>query len=600
MMRMRERVVPVQRLGRHSYFVMTCIIYLSQPPPVPDPSGSGFSEITPPFASLFIMRNFSLLFFVFGISIGQAQTIGLLEYSPGNLDGYVLFAPIPSTTTYLIDKCGREVHAWPSAYKPGQSVYMLDNGSLIRPASIPNNVFTAGGKAGAVERISWDGVLEWSYQVSDTGQCSHHDVYPMPNGHVLVLAWEKVSVAEALAQGRDPALLTNSLWPEKILELEPIGENQANIVWEWHTWDHLVQEFDDTKPNFAPTSEHPELVDLNYGNGMAQADWIHANALDYNADLDQIMISAHNFDELWVIDHSTTTAEAASHSGGTQGHGGDLLYRWGNPEAYGRGTEADKRLFGQHNTQWIRPGLPRAGEVLVFNNGAGRPGGQYSSVDIFETPVDGNGGYPIGVGVPFAPGALDFQWTEPVPTDLFAQRISGAQQLPNGGLLVCDGPAGSLFELGTNNEKVWRYISPVNLNGPMTQGAPAILNTVFRCTWIASNHPGLNGHDLTPGDPIELEPLANACTTTNHLEEAENPGLMVFPDPTSGPLQLSLNGGISSVSVTDAQGRSMGVHPLVSATGRMSVDLSSLADGIYLIQAEQDGKRFTSRVLVSR
>ncbi|MBK9760216.1 MAG: aryl-sulfate sulfotransferase [Flavobacteriales bacterium] len=268
------------------------------------------------------MRNFSLLFFVFGISIGQAQTIGLLEYSPGNLDGYVLFAPIPSTTTYLIDKCGREVHAWPSAYKPGQSVYMLDNGSLIRPASIPNNVFTAGGKAGAVERISWDGVLEWSYQVSDTGQCSHHDVYPMPNGHVLVLAWEKVSVAEALAQGRDPALLTNSLWPEKILELEPIGENQANIVWEWHTWDHLVQEFDDTKPNFAPTSEHPELVDLNYGNGMAQADWIHANALDYNADLDQIMISAHNFDELWVIDHSTTTAEAASHSGGTQGHGG--------------------------------------------------------------------------------------------------------------------------------------------------------------------------------------------------------------------------------------------------------------------------------------
>ncbi|MBK9760217.1 MAG: T9SS type A sorting domain-containing protein [Flavobacteriales bacterium] len=140
----------------------------------------------------------------------------------------------------------------------------------------------------------------------------------------------------------------------------------------------------------------------------------------------------------------------------------------------------------------------------------------------------------------------------------------------------------------------------MNLNGPMTQGAPAILNTVFRCTWIASNHPGLNGHDLTPGDPIELEPLANACTTSNHLEEAENPGLMVFPDPTSGPVQLSLNGGISSVSVTDAQGRSMGVHPLVSATGRMSVDLSSLADGIYLIQAEQDGKRFTSRVLVSR
>ncbi|MBK9764750.1 MAG: aryl-sulfate sulfotransferase [Flavobacteriales bacterium] len=405
------------------------------------------------------MRNFAVLF-AFGISIGQAQTIGLLEYSPGNLDGYVLFAPIPSTTTYLIDKCGREVHAWPGAYKPGQSVYMLDDGSLIRPASIPNNVFTLVEKP-----VRSSGSPGWcvgmELPVSDTGQCSHHDVYPMPNGHVLVLAWEKVSVAEALAQGRDPALLTNSLWPEKILELEPIGENQANIVWEWHTWDHLVQEFDDTKPNFAPTSEHPELVDLNYGNGMAQADWIHANALDYNADLDQIMISAHNFDELWVIDHSTTTAEAASHSGGTQGHGGDLLYRWGNPEAYARGTTADKRLFGQHNCQWIRPGLPRAGEVLVFNNGAGRPGDLYSSVDIFDTPVDGNGGYPIGVGVPLLPQ----HW------------ISNGR---NRFRLICSPSAFPVhsscrtedylfvmalrisFELGTNNEKVWRYISPVN------------------------------------------------------------------------------------------------------------------------------------------
>jgi len=46
-----------------------------------------------------------------------------------------------------------------------------------------------------------------------------------------------------------------------------------------------------------------------------------------------------------VIDHSTTTAQAAGHSGGTYGKGGDLLYRWGNPNAYQHGTAADESFM---------------------------------------------------------------------------------------------------------------------------------------------------------------------------------------------------------------------------------------------------------------
>ena len=85
-------------------------------------------------------------------------------------------------------------------------------------------------------------------------------------------------------------------------------------------------------------------MDINYlGNQpTGVADWMHANAVDYNEDLDQIMISAREFNEVWIIDHSTSTAEAASHSGGMYGKGGDLLYRWGNPEAYGRGDSTDR------------------------------------------------------------------------------------------------------------------------------------------------------------------------------------------------------------------------------------------------------------------
>lgn len=65
------------------------------------------------------------------------------------------------------------------------------------------------------------------------------------------------------------------------------------------------------------------------------------NGIDYNPVLDQIALSTHNLNEWYIIDHSTTTAEAATSSGGNSGKGGDLLYRWGNPAAY----QATKEKF---------------------------------------------------------------------------------------------------------------------------------------------------------------------------------------------------------------------------------------------------------------
>ncbi len=443
------------------------------------------------------------------------QTMGLFQNDSSSFNGYTLFAPLTYEETYLIDNNGLLVNSWQSEHVVGNSVYLLENGDLLRACDPMNNTtFLAGGDAGCVERYDWDGNLVWRFDYSSTQYRHHHDIEPLPNGNVLILAWEFRSDSAALAAGRDPNLLGTALWPEHIVEVEPADSVGGNIVWEWHLWDHLIQDYDSTKENYGVVAEHPELLDINFArDGLA--DWIHANAIDYNAELDQIMISSPFLSEIWVIDHSTTTEEAAGHSGGNSGMGGDILYRWGNPQGYDAGTDVDRKLFEQHHPHWIEPGLPGEGNVLIFNNGVNRPGGNYSTIDELETTVDSLGNYPQpGAGMAHGPNDFVWNYTAPVPTDFYAAFISGAQRLPNGNTLICDGAYGTIFEVTPDGETVWEYVSPVISTGPMTQGEtiPATTrgtaNNLFRATRYGPDYPGLAGRDLTPGDPIELIPVA--------------------------------------------------------------------------------------------
>ena len=299
---------------------------------------------------------------------------GMIRNEPDAWQGYTMFSPSNATTTYLIDMDGEVVHRWFSD-SSGGSGYLLADGSLLRKESVPNPVMRSGGFGGRITRYAWDSTVLWRYEIADDERIQHHDIEPMPNGNVLALCWELKSRDEAIAAGRDPdALADIGIWAEYVVEVKPIGESDAEIVWEWHLWDHLVQDLDQTRSNFGSVSEHAGRVDLNFPGNRAAADWTHANSLDYNPQLDQVAISVRIFSEAWVVDHATTSEQAA-------GPSGDLLYRWGNPRAYGRGTEADQRLFLQHDVHWIEAGRPGAGNLMSFNNGARRPGGNYSSVD---------------------------------------------------------------------------------------------------------------------------------------------------------------------------------------------------------------------------
>ena len=171
----------------------------------------------------------------------QDPTLGLLLNTDKAYTGYTLIAPSLSNEVYLVDNCGKLVNSWETNYRPGAVTYLLENGDLLRTGTIAGS-FSGGGRGGVIEIYNWEGELIWSYTVADENQHQHHDVEYMPNGNILVLAWEQISLSEAQSKGVQTQLTVEGLWPDKVIELKPIGQDSAEVVWEWRVWDHVVQD----------------------------------------------------------------------------------------------------------------------------------------------------------------------------------------------------------------------------------------------------------------------------------------------------------------------------------------------------------------------
>jgi WD40 repeat protein len=427
--------------------------------------------------------------------------------------GYTLFSPLNSTKVFLVDMEGKVARTWEGAATPASCAVLLPNGNLLRPCLYdekPTPFGTGGGAGGRVQEFTWEGKLTWDFQLANDKQLSHHDVRKLPNGNLLMIVGEMKNADEATAAGRK---VPGNIRSDCVFEVKPTGQNTGEIVWQWHLWDHLVQDHDQTNSNFGDVAAHAELVDVNggpgaggmggkAGPGKGALDWTHVNSVDYNADLDQILLSTPNFSEVWIIDHTTTTAEAATHAGGKSGKGGDLLYRWGNPRSYRAGTADDQQLFGQHNAHWIPKGLPGEGHILVFNNGTNRPGGNYSAVEEVVTPVDAKGQYAREAGKAYGPEKPLWSYSAPNKPDFFSNYISGAQRQPNGNTLICSGADGIFFEVTAAKEIVWKYVNPVRKKAEAKSGAKAAPGgaptpgAVFRAYRYAPDYPGLAGRDL--------------------------------------------------------------------------------------------------------
>lgn len=504
-----------------------------------------------------------------GLSINESEAC----------DGYTLIFPMRSAMTYLVDLDSRVVNQWESRFTPAHSAHLMPNGDLVRAGAESG---FGPGAGGSVQRFNWEGDLIWDFSMTSLERDlqPHHDICPMPNGNVLLIVYEIKTAEQAEAVGRPTD--GRRIQTDGVVEIKPTGEKSGEIVWEWHAWDHLIQDVNKKRPGFGDVSEHPELIDVNFGNDAFEkmmqdpealtrlrslgyvgggtprpannintvddqaddedadggsrggggpggdsdrpADWLHINAINYNPDLDQIILSVHGFSEFWIIDHTTSTEEAASHSGGQSGKGGDLLYRWGNPQAYRNGSNVDRRLYQQHSAHWIPEGLPGAGRILLFNNGSGRPDGQYSSVDEIVLPLNDDGSYQREEYVAFGPPQPEWSYTAKDKETFFSHFISGAHRLPNGNTLICSGAQGIVFEVTTEGKTVWQYKHPgvdqvgrepepggerdeeVTPNDGPRIGGPGGLFRVYR---YAPDYPAFVGRTLAPGE--KLADLAKAA-----------------------------------------------------------------------------------------
>ena len=367
-------------------------------------------------------------------------------------DGYTLYSKIGNTKTYLIDMQKNIYHQWTCTGGTGYTCYLLPGGTLLRSAQYSGNILNGAAMSGTIQKYSYSGTLLWSYTHSTATYCLHHDIYPMPNGNVIAISYEVKTAAQVSAAGCSSAI---TMWPDKIIEIQPTGATTGNIVWEWHMWDHLVQQVDPTKPNYGIIADHPELLNINW---QTQKDWMHTNGLSYNPDLDQITFSCHNLNEIFVIDHSTTTAEAAGHTGGNSGKGGDILFRWGNPQSYGRGTAANKIFNVVHDAHWIPSNCPNAGYLAAFNNKGGTGGS--SRIDYISPPHNGYN-YTINAGAAYAPATPT--WSHNCLQS--AQGQSNSQPLPNGNMLVCISTSGYIYEISPSQTLLWSYTA----GGPLAK-----------------------------------------------------------------------------------------------------------------------------------
>lgn len=499
--------------------------------------------------------------------VNAQQTMGLFVNDPESVNGYTLFSN--NEYTYLIDNCGYVVNNWESEYKCNNGLFLTADAKLYRIGRLPGQI-NFGGAGGIIERYDWSGTLEWSFQLSSENAFVHHDMLSLSNGNLLITVWSKKTAQEALDYGR---IIPGVFYDEQIWELKPMANNQAEVVWKWSALDHTVQDVFPDRLNYANIYDHPELIDINYVCPEIELseDWLHVNSLDYNEEFDQIVFCSRNTSEIYVIDHSTTTQEASSGVGGVYGKGGDILYRYGNPQAYAHGSKDDRQINQAHDVQWIE-----GNDFIIFNNLFIE--NFRSRIQIWNNPTE-SGVYTFSDLSLYGHDSIYWSFEE---QGFYSSRMSSVQHFENGNILCTEGNSGTIFEITADKEIVWHYVNPVNANGgPGIQTGTPQFNYLFKSQKYPVDFEGFIDIDNYDSIPIELSPIDNDCniySSTPTSEINEQLGIELYENV----LILNTNHQKLFIEVYDSTGRL--VKQIDSLQYQNHYQLDDLPMGLYFFR----------------
>lgn len=527
-------------------------------------------------------------------------------------DGLTFYSNMNSAVGYLIDTNSTVVKTYNFTGNTGYSTHFMPGGNFYRTVTNSGNAINGGGVTGRIQKLDYNGTILWDYTYSSSTYVLHHDHCPLPNGNVLVISYD-VKTASDLAAAGGTANLT-SIRSEKIMELQPVGTNSAIVVWQWNLWDHLVQNTDASKNNYQTSIvNHPELMNINY---QPSQDWMHMNGVDYNPVLDQIAFSSHALNEWYIIDHSTSTAEAASHTGGNSSKGGDFLYRWGNPAAYQ--ASGTKILNVTHDAHWVPEGCPDAGYLSGVNNGGQTSPSQKTTFEKVSSPrVDYN--YTITSGSAYTPGTYN---TRIVGTG-YTSNMGNIQQFPNANQLICLATSGTIYEIDPNGITLWtkstggtcpqteRQTLCFLTNPAPTQPTVTSNGTVLTTASATTYQWYMNGNAVAGATQQSFTPSQSGIyvvrvTDTNGCVYAYSPGfkftttgsvtglnlgdldsqVALYPNPVENVLNINVSTDHTNylVAIRDVSGKI-----IASEKNATSIDMNNMPAGLYFIEIHVTG-----------
>ncbi|MEE9437491.1 MAG: aryl-sulfate sulfotransferase [Saprospiraceae bacterium] len=539
------------------------------------------------------MKNILIFIILLYSDYGVTQnTIGVLLHDQEKVfEGYNLFMANKQSTAYLINNCGEIINSWSDHdfARIGAELYLMPDGKLLK-AKVDKDVNStssigAGGAGGVLEIVSWENELLWQYVLQDSLQRQHHDICIMPNGHILAIVWDRYFLDDILEKGFDTLSYNQrEIWPDKIIEIDP---QSSEVVWEWKGWDHVIQDFDSTKVNYTNIHDHPESININYQDfTFSKKDWMHSNAIDYNANLDQIILSVRNFNEIWIIDHSTTTNEAATNKGGNSDKGGGILWRWGNNHAYKMGNSNDRVLHYQHDAGWVQsPKLinsPYFNTISVYNNFIDS---RYS-MGTFINPQLANDGYNYlkNENDTYLPNTIFADVSHPDTLKQYSSAGSNIQLLPNGNILMHAARQGRTIELTNDEVPVWEYLVPLKQGEFMSQGDDIFLSENF--TFSLRRYPvdfsGFDDKDMSAKGFLELNPNESFCILSTISDNSYENNIVLYPNPVNNTLNISCEDNFEGY-IYDFMGKSI---MEISVNKQESyIDISSLSNGLYFLKS---------------